>query len=927
MKKAIKRMVQLCAVCAVAAQTAALPAFAGEQLGQVDFQDGVGLPWHICESTTGKMDFSIDGGTYNITVINPGGVSNGGEDRWDCQFRHRNLTLTQGHTYRMTYSVWASNSGWMYAKLGDMTNDDAELWHSNGNMLNMTYQENATQEEIENALRAAQPNGQWGDYNSWQGVNINGNSWNTFSYEFTLGSNGERATNANGTGEWTFHFGGDGQYTPQVCFPAGTELKFDNLALIDMTDNSNDYVHEPEWQRAEILTNQVGYFPNLAKRATLLTTETDEVKFELLDESGKSVYSGKSQPLGFDKESGDTVQVLDFSDYNKEGTYTLKAETGATSRSFAIGITETYSGLLYDSLNYFYQNRSGIPIEAQYITSGDAASLARPAGHTSDNARIEQTWGYSASSGSQDVTGGWYDAGDHGKYVVNGGISLWLMQNEYERALKMGTEDAYADGTMHLPENANGYPDLLDEARYEMEWMLKMIVKDGDCKDMVYHKVHDIKWTALATAPADDDEERILKPPTTAATLNLAACAAQSYRLWKDLDPAFAETCLTAAKNAFEAAKAHPAMYAPLDESVGGGPYGDDDATDEFYWAACELYAATGDEYYDKAIQTGSYAYTIPTELKGGEAAGITGSFDWGHTAALGSLTLLLHQDLLNDQQASTLEENLTKAADVYVELERKQGYGVPYCAGTISYADSDSGYAWGSNSFVADNAIIMAYAYDMNQNSDYLNGVVGAMDYLLGRNPMDYSYVTGYGSHSVEYPHHRWWSNLLSDQFPKAPCGVLVGGPNSGMEDPWVRGSGWKKGTIPPEKCYLDHIEAWSVNECTINWNTPLAWLTSYLCEQNGGIVAGHVSNATNDGGEGQPNTEQTYDEEKASEIAVNAKDDNTPVRAKSDDSKQEKKSEGGSSNLPWIIGGGLLALISIEVFVYKMVQMKNKK
>ena len=917
----------LAALGAAAVLVQPFTAFGGEQLGQCDFNDGVGLPWHICESTTGKMDFTIDGGTYNITIENPGGVSNGGEDRWDCQFRHRNLTLVSGHTYRLTYSVWASNSGWMYAKLGDMTNDDAELWHSNGNMLGMTYQEGASQADVENALRSAQPNGQWGDYNAWAGVDIAGNTWNTFAYEFTLGSNGERASNANGTGEWTFHFGGDGQYTPRVCFPAGTQLKFDNLVLLDMTDDSNDYVHEPEWQRAEILTNQVGYFPKMAKKATLLSTSDKPVKFEVKDSSGKSVYSGKSEVFGFDKDSGDSVHILDFSDVKDEGTFTLETADGAVSREFSIGIREQYSALLYDSLNYFYQNRSGIPIEAQYITSGDAQSLARAAGHTSDVATVEQTWGYTASSGSQDVTGGWYDAGDHGKYVVNGGISLWLMQNEYERALKRGTEDAYADGMMNLPENTNGYPDLLDEARYEMEWMLKMIVRDGDCKDMVYHKVHDIKWTALATAPADDDKERILKPPTTAATLNLAACGAQSYRLWKDLDPTFAEQCLTAAKNAFEAAKAHPAMFAPLDESIGGGAYGDDDVTDESYWAACELFAATGDEYYMKAIQTNQHSKSIPTSLSGGEAVGAPGSFDWGHTAALGSLTLLLHTDMLSEEDAAQLEKNLYASANYFLELEKKQGYGLPYGQSGISYADSDTGYIWGSNSVVADNAIILAYAYDMNGEPDYLNGVVSAMDYLLGRNAMDYSYVTGYGTHSAQYPHHRWWSNLLSDAFPKAPCGVLVGGPNSGMEDPWVRGSGWKKGQIPPQKCYLDHIEAWCVNECTINWNTPLAWLTSYLCEQDGGVITGTVSHAANDGGvtETQP-VRQTYNEEEASEIA--AQEQKKPATERVTDAPDEKSSkpQGTSSNLPWIIGGCLAGLISLEVFAYFIIKMLKK-
>ncbi len=95
--------------------------------------------------------------------------------------------------------------------------------------------------------------------------------------------------------------------------------------------------------------------------------------------------------------------------------------------------------------------------------------------------------------------------------------------------------------------------------------MLKMIVQYGTYQGMAYHKVHDIKWTALGMAPADDQEERILKPPTTCATLNLAACAAQAARLWEPYDADFAKECLTAAENAYEAAKKHDDLYAPLD--------------------------------------------------------------------------------------------------------------------------------------------------------------------------------------------------------------------------------------------------------------------------------------------------------------------------------------------------------------------------
>jgi len=618
------------------------------------------------------------------------------------------------------------------------------------------------------------------------------------------------------------------------------------IALQETRDQlKQDYLDAKTWNRAGIMTNQVGYFPNLHKKATLVSDETGSIEYNLLDESGNVVYHNTSIPMGYDAESGDNVHVLDFSDFTTEGTYTLKAETGEESRAFEIGVLDNYSGLLYDSLNYFYQNRSGIAIEEQYITSGDAEALARDAGHLPDVAEIKNIRGYDASSGTQDVTGGWYDAGDHGKYVVNGGISLWLMQNQYERALLKGTAQAYQDGTMKLPENADGLPDLLNEARYEMEWMLKMIVQDGECQNMVYHKMHGEKWTALGLNPADDNSKRIILPPSTAATLNLAACGAQAYRLWKDLDPAFAEECLTASKNAYEAAKNHPDMYAPLVETIdGGGAYGDDNVTDEFYWAACELYATTGDVSYYNDLKDSGWAFRIASDLSGGEANGLRGSFDWGNTSALGSLTLLLNPDKLAAEENSALNDSLTNTANDYLNLESVQGYGLPFEGQTN--ANGSISYVWASNSFVTDNAIVMAYAYDLTQDAKYLNGVAGAMDYILGRNPMDNSYVTGYGVHSSQYPHHRWWAKELNEKFPKAPCGVMVGGANTGMEDDVIKRTDIVKGKTPPQKSYYDDIEAYSVNECAINWNTSLAWVTSYLCEQNGGIIIGQPSTGT---------------------------------------------------------------------------------
>lgn len=878
-----KRMLAAAAaICTAGTLLTALPnsVFAGQLLGQTDFSDGVGLPWHVCESATGEMEFEISDGVYRITIVNPGGASNGGEDRWDCQFRHRGLTIESGKHYTVSFDITASKDCTYYTKIGDLAEPFAEDWHG----------------EPDDSQHEAY----------WNVQPLTANKTVTVNGSFTATRTAEV--------EWAFHIGGD-------SVPAGTVFTFDNMSLICTDSDTYDYVKPETWNRAGILTNQVNYFPQLEKKATLLSDQTNSVSFSLLDESGKTVFTGDSSVLGEDADSGDSVHVLDFSKFQEPGTYTLEAD-GQKSRSFSIGGTAYYSGMLYDALNYFYQNRSGIAIESQFITSGDSTSLARAAGHSNDTARITTDWDdLNSNGGTQDVTGGWYDAGDHGKYVVNGGISLWMMQNQYEHAKQKGDTSAYEDGTMSIPENNNGYPDLLDEARWEMEWMLKMIVQDGEYADMAYHKVHDIKWTALGMTPADDTLERILKPPTTCATLNLAACAAQASRLWRDLDSDFSKQCLDAAEAAYAAAKKHPDLYAPIDQSIGGGPYGDDDATDEFYWAAAELYLTTGDSSYQKDMKASDWYLDVPTTLKGGESVDTVASFDWGHTAALGSISLSLYPDQLG-KDAEKLSDAFSEAADTYLQLEDKQGYGQPYAASTISSSDSDNGYVWGSNSFVIDNAIILAYAYDLTDNTDYLNGAATAMDYLLGRNPVDYSYVTGYGTHAVQYPHHRFWAHQLSESFPMAPSGVLVGGPNSGMEDPWVQGSGWKKGEIPPAKCYLDHIEAWSVNECTINWNEPLAWMTAFLCDATDGIMVGSVSQA--DAIEPAENsTTATADSDSESIM-------HTTKQAAAAAAQSEQDSNDSASHFPIklliILGAVLIGLIAVEVFVYKMVKLSKQ-
>lgn len=165
--------------------------------------------------------------------------------------------------------------------------------------------------------------------------------------------------------------------------------------------------------------------------------------------------------------------------------------------------------------------------------------------------------------------------------------------NEYERNL-----NAFDDGSLSIPENDNGVPDILDEARWKLEFILAMQVPAGQPQaGMAHHRMHDRTWEPMPMIPPtevnnDNDHEseeegRYLYPPTTAATLNLAATAAQCACIWESIDSEFSARCLTAAETAWEAALANPNVLAGPVPGDGGGDYGDDTVGDEFYWAAC----------------------------------------------------------------------------------------------------------------------------------------------------------------------------------------------------------------------------------------------------------------------------------------------------------------------------------------------------
>jgi endoglucanase len=574
-----------------------------------------------------------------------------------------------------------------------------------------------------------------------------------------------------------------------------------------------------------VRVNQLGYLPFGPKGATLVTPAATPLRWRLLAEGGAVVARGRSEPHGVDATSGLNVHVIRFDRVHRVGRFYRLEADGELSHPFDID-ADVYQSLRSDAFLFFYAQRSGIAIDGSLL----GEEYARAAGHVGvapnqgdvavpcmPPARSLTAYGEPWTCGyTLDVSGGWYDAGDHGKYVVNGGISTAQLLSTYERSLhaRGASRRALGDGSLAIPEQGNGVPDVLDEARWELEFLLRMQVPDGQpLAGMVHHKIHDNAWSGLPLDPALDPLPRELHRPSTAATLNLAAAAAQGARLYRRYDAAFAERLLAAARRAWDAALVYPAIYAPGSDGQGGGSYSDADASDELYWAAAELYLTTHEAPYLDAVLASPHHTGPVFELNG---------FSWARVAALGRLDLASVPSPLPGARA--VRRSVLDAADALLGLTLAQAWGQPYAP--------TGNWVWGSTSQILNNLVVLGTAHDLSGEESYRRAVIEGADFLLGRNALNLSYITGYGDVFSQNQHSRIFGAQLNGEMPHPPIGSIAGGPNSALQDPVARQL--LAGCVG-QLCYVDDINSYSTNEIAINWNAPLAWVASFLADQGG--------------------------------------------------------------------------------------------
>jgi len=546
-----------------------------------------------------------------------------------------------------------------------------------------------------------------------------------------------------------------------------------------------------------IAVNQLGYLPSSAKRATVPAGAAS--RFQLVDAAtGKAAWTGKLGPAALWAPARARVRIADFSALTRPGTYRLRVAGLPDSDPFTIG-AGAYDALAAASIRAFYFNRASIALTPEL-----AGPFARPAGHPDTRVLI-----HASAAGPKRQTGdvisspkGWYDAGDYNKYIVNSGITVYTLLASYEqmpgrmRALKVG-----------LPENGNGLPDVLDEALWNLDWMLTM--QDPD-DGGVYHKLTNPGFDGVvmpdaATASGD----RVVVQKSTAAALDFAAVMAVGSRVFKDFEqqrPGLSARMLEAARAAWAWAQAHPDAIYRQPPDIHTGDYGDPTLDDEFAWAAAELYITTGDDAFYTAMKPAQTTMTVPS---------------WGDVRGLAWMSLAAHRERLTAAADRALIERRIRAlADALVAKGKPSAWGVGL---------EEKDFNWGSNSNALNSAMVLLQADRLDAARGtarpYRQAAQDLFDYVVGRNPLGLSMVTGFGARSPMHPHHR---PSEADGVAAPVPGFVVGGANAGQQD--LKGCPVPYPSKLPALSYLDHFCSYASNEVAINWNAPLVYVAAAL-------------------------------------------------------------------------------------------------
>ncbi len=537
-----------------------------------------------------------------------------------------------------------------------------------------------------------------------------------------------------------------------------------------------------------VALDQVGY-PGISPKFVFSSLAADSFAI-VRSPSGEKVFAG---PMSLwqtsDPATGKTVYRGDFSAFRLPGKYRLVTSRGDSSSSFTIS-DSVYDPVFRAALKGFTLQRCGMSLLPSF-----AGAYQHPTCHPLDGVFHTSA----DTSGFHPATGGWHDAGDYGKYVVNAGISAGTLLLAYEMfPARFSSDD------LGIPESGNGVPDILDEVRYELQWFLSMQRGDGG----FWFKVTHAQFEGFVM-PQNDTGSRYIYAVSSTATGDAVAVLARAARLFAPFDTAFSRSCLESATRGWQFLSANgsivPSGGFRNPSGTATGEYGDGDDADERFWAAAELFETTGGSAYHDYFQGNLIFGTQFSTMW------------WGYVRPLGLLTYL------NSKQP---------AADPQIKNDLRLSLGA-YCASQVQKRNSSGyhtvlqpgGYVWGSNSGALNAAVLLLAGGAESGDSTFVAVAADQLHYVLGANGLARSFVTGLGENPPRQPHHRpSASDGIADPVP----GLLAGGPDQNREDPVLQAL--YTSSTPPALCYADSLPSYASNEIAINWNAPLVFVAGFF-------------------------------------------------------------------------------------------------
>ncbi len=539
----------------------------------------------------------------------------------------------------------------------------------------------------------------------------------------------------------------------------------------------------PHFEKS-IFVNQAGYHPKRFKRAVIKTVCQS---FFIKDLDGNVKFEGKTEYFGLDADSQDTLYLADFTQFTQIGRYYIETDSGERSLQFEISNSCTQK-LFDDICKAFYYLRCGCELQEKH-----AGVYVHPICHETlacewDNRDVRI-----------DVSGGWHDAGDYGRYITAGACALAHILYAFEMFPK-----SFENQNLNIPESDCEMPDILCECKYELDWFLKMQKSDGG----VYHKAS-TAMHAPFIMPQNDREPLYLFAVSSMATADFAAICAHASKIYRKYDSAYADKLFEAAQKSYTWLEENPDFLGfENPKGCNTGNYGEWNDRDNRFWASVEMFAASGNEkYHDdmKEMLKNDFPFV---------------ALGYGCVSGFGALSYIFCDKKTDKSLCERFKSEFVAHAEKLKNLADNCGYGV---------AMQTQDYCWGSNMNVLKRAMIFIIADKIENSRRFSSYAYAQLDYIMGVNATGYSYVTQNGEFCANYPHLR---PAHADGIEKCIPGMVCGGANRFPADPDAKLL-VLPGT-PPMKCYCDDVGCYSLNEITIYWNSPAVFLCAYIQSDN---------------------------------------------------------------------------------------------